>query len=72
MTLLEEAKKVTSAKRGAIDYTDDLIELCVAWVKDEITLKQFKAALRTSPTNSVYIVARVLKHLYQEGRLIIK
>lgn len=59
-TLIEEAKQ--AEKRTIHKITPEVVELALAWAKDEVTITQVKKVLRTSESNKAYsILARALK-----------
>ena len=77
-TLLEKAKKVSCGKITKNQITDETCELCIAWVKNEITLKQAstviygEGASASRGGNILYFFASVLKRMYEDGKIIIK
>jgi hypothetical protein len=62
-TLLEKAKGFQKKKRpNAVIITNDLIELSLAWVNDEITLRQFAHAIDGAVGIHTYtVIANALK-----------
>lgn len=73
-TLLEQAKEIKIRTRTYKKIEDEEIELALAWMKDEITIKQLNGVslkLKSSG-NALYRVAIVLKEAYRKGKLVIK
>lgn len=59
-TLTEKAKKAPT--RSIHKITPELIEMAVAWAKEEITIGQIKHAIKVSEPNKIYsVLARALK-----------
>ena len=63
--LLEEAKK--SNKVTFYEITPEVVELALAWAKDEISFGQAKKGLNITENNKGYsILARALKEYIQK------
>lgn len=58
-TLLEKAKLIQVTRDSSTPITKELTELTMAWVRDEISIKQAEAAL--GKKNILYLFANVLK-----------
>ena len=50
-TLLEQAKEVKSGRTTAINYSEERIELALAWIKDEISGKQLMTVISKAHEN---------------------
>ena len=72
MTLLDEAKKIKVNRKKADKYSEEQLEVCIAWVKQEITLSQLSGALQSSGGNGLYTVAKAMRLLFEAGRLTFK
>lgn len=68
-TLLEKAKSVKSFKSNQTPVTDEEIELAVAWLKGEITLKQVSVALgeNVDAGSARYSIVRFIRAGWQRG-----
>ena len=68
-TLLEKAKKVQLRYVGnRKDYSDEEIEVGLAWLRDEITPTQAIAVLNIKSTgNFLSCTATLLKQAYKKG-----
>lgn len=64
-SLLERARQGPSKEPTKI--TSEHIDLCLAWVRDEISLTQVGAALQCIPSNSYVILARAMKRYLQQN-----
>ena len=77
MSLLKKAKSIENKKprHKKMYLTDELIELAIAWAKDEVTLTQcakviFPDKETSKSTNLVYSrFAIVLKEAIRQGKL---
>jgi len=68
MSLLEKAKKIQLKKtRRRSGYTDEEIELAVAWLKDEIRTGQASQVLTTTKQNILATFSTLLKLAYKKG-----
>lgn len=68
-SLVERAKKAT--KRRNFEITQDVIDLALAWQKDEVTITQCEKVLGVKEHNKIYaILARALKADKQPERKI--
>jgi len=60
--LVEQAKELKSKRRTNYEITPDVIELALAWQRDEIAIGQIKKVLNIAEPNKIYaILARALK-----------
>lgn len=74
-TLLEKAKETIVVNRRIMKISDELIELGIAWMKDEITLGQCARAVFDAGSggsvggNLLYKFAVIFRELYREKKL---
>ena len=60
--LVEQAKELKSKRRTNYEITPEVIELALAWQRDEIAIGQIKKVLNIAEPNKIYaILARALK-----------
>ena len=77
-TLLEKAKEVVLHKKRLSNFSDEQIELAIAWMTGKITLKQFtvvmwdKSAAGSIGGKALYTIASMLRDAYLRGKLKIK
>jgi len=61
-TLIEKAKKLKETQRKNFEITPEVIELALAWSKDEVSITQCEKVLGVREHNKIYaILARALK-----------
>lgn len=72
-TLLQRAKKVPINKRKIV-VTDEHIELALAWLRDEVALRQMNIVLMkpNQSGNVLYGTAVALREAYRRGKITIK
>ena len=75
-TLLEKAKEI-KIRRQLKGYTNEEIELAIAWLTDEISLGQFTKVMWNTTTSAsggkgLYTIAVMLRDGYHKGLLTIK
>lgn len=63
MSLLDKAK---SFSKDGYKFSDEEIEIAVAWLKDEITDQQMASAVGKNP---LYKLSRWIKFAYSTGKL---
>jgi len=67
-TLLQKAKEHQTKKIIKIKVNDEVIDLALAWVNDEINLRQFVHALNGSLSQAYTIIANALKaHILKQN-----
>ena len=77
-TLLQRAKETVVVNRRGIKITGELVELAIAWMKDEVTLGQCTRAVFNAKSsgskggNVLYKFAVIYRELYRQKKLIIK
>jgi len=72
MTLLEKAKAFKSNSRRA-HINHDMIELALAWLKGDVSLKQVQSVLNKHPGSQIYsVITQILREAYNRGYLEIK
>ena len=71
-TLLEKAKNVALKRRSGRECSDEEIELALAWLKDEIALKQISMVIGQKHNNMLAIIPGILRQAYRQGKLVIK
>ena len=60
--LVEQAKELKQTQRKNFEITREVIELALAWSKDEVTITQCEKVLGVKEHNKIYaILARALK-----------
>ena len=60
--LVEQAKELKSKRRTNYEITPEVIELALAWQRDEIAIGQIREVLNIKEPNKVYaVLARALK-----------
>lgn len=70
-TLLEKAKK-SSVKKRKLKINEEEIDLVLAWMKDEIMMKDVARVLEITPTAVYGKIALVIREAYIKGKIIIK
>jgi len=61
-TLLQKAKKTATKTYRKSNFSNEHIELAIAWAKDEVTFSQCKVVLNCKGGNDTYIqLLRILK-----------
>jgi len=73
-TLLQIAKRINIRKIKFKNYTEEDLDLVLAWLNNEITATQIAGALNKTIAsgNYLYYCASVLKKFYLDKKLIIK
>lgn len=72
MSLLDKALQSGAHKRSGIDYTQEHMELALAWIKGEIGMTQVAKALELAKDNrgGIYnFLAIALREAYKKGLL---
>ena len=60
--LVEQAKELKAKRKANYEITPEIIELALAWKRDEISIGQIEKVLNISVHNKIYaILARALK-----------
>jgi len=59
-------------RKQEFKYSDEALEVCVAWIKGEITISQLSKVLKYSGGNGLYAVAKAMRLLYDRGKLTFK
>lgn len=80
VNLLDKAKKIKVRSRKRTNYVnDDLMNLAIAWAKDEVSLVQCTKAMydegvikTEQPSISYRPLARGLKRAIADGKIVIK
>ena len=69
MSLLSKAKAVEITHGNKSSYTDEEIELAMAWVRGEISLGQLHTVKKFKSSNQAYVfVARALRQEMMNGK----
>ena len=69
-TLLEKAKKLNFKKPTQKTFSDEEVELAIAWIKGEVTTSQATKALESdNKVNYPYTVTIVMKYIYKQGKI---
>lgn len=61
MNLVQKAKQFKKRANVRNEITPEIVELAVAWAKDEVTLPQVNNVLGTTSTATYSILSRALK-----------
>jgi hypothetical protein len=69
MTLLEKARKVPHSERRTPELTPQILDLAVAWLRDEITTVQAATALRQGRANAERTMLSILRRAARAGIL---
>lgn len=70
MSLLEEAQKLKKRKNKRTIYTQDEVELVMAWVDEKIGLTQVQRVIKINTHFQTYsFIAEVLKYIIQNNKL---
>ena len=71
-TLLQKAKEFKVKNRRENSFSDEDMELAIAWIKNEITAKQVGNAWSMKiPTSITYRLANTLRFAYMRGKITI-
>lgn len=64
LSLLEKAKQIPAKSRKSNAFTEEELDLVLAWINDEIGLHQMQKALNLSSGNGAYLfIARACRQM---------
>lgn len=71
MSLLEDAKKLNQPKRNRYNSSSEGIDLCLAWLKNEVSMAQISKVIGSSKNGSYAYcyVTKCLKEAFNDGKL---
>jgi hypothetical protein len=69
LSLLEKARLVTPPSRRQLIVKQEHIDLAIAWLKDEITMKQVSVATDSAGAGLYTLLGRSLKEAYLRKQL---
>lgn len=68
-SLLERAKNIKTRRKKRLVFSEEELSLYVAWLKEEVTIKQIATAMGLTGANLRYRMLVMSKQLFEEGRL---
>ena len=70
-TLLDKAKATIIKRHDKIKYSDELKDLAFAWLENDVKVRQINIVLKRKKDSTYFLVtvARILKDLYQQGKI---
>ncbi len=73
LTLLEIAKATPFNRKYKTNFSDEEIEVALAWIKKDINTTQLATALMGHPTNSAsslgYKLSIIIREAYNRGKI---
>lgn len=69
-SLLEQAKEVGRTSKIKAVYTDEHVDLALAWAKGDVSLSQVGAVLKITGTNAVYCMLALClqRHIQSQSK----